>query len=730
MRKHLFTILLLLVTISLFAQERVSGIYFNPRVYNKYQEVRYSLKAGQADTLLLPFFDDFARGDVFPDENLWSDRNVFVNFDYAVAPPTLGVATFDAIDQTGSVYLNASTSPFTADYLTSRPINLKDHLVPDTNSYRSDSLFTSILDTMYYISDGLYWYIDDTTYVLLADSLIWINISNLNNLYIISATDTIQNQSDLYVYISENDEYRMISDSIWIDYTPQDSVFMSFWYQPQGIAYAPEAQDSLVLEFYSPSEGSWKWIWSATGEAQSDFRYKLIHIQDSMFLQNGFRFRFRNYASMPDNTVPSFAGNNDVWNLDCVYLNSNRGFSDSLLHDVAFIDPMKSTLRNYTSMPWTHYQYDDAEGTNIFSVRFKNYNDSAVHYDRFYDLVNRNAGIYNLRRNIGGSNDIVAGDIDTLGNLFLSSLFETSISDESALFELKTYLDINYQSVQDYHRWNDTAYHAQEFYNYYSYDDGTAEKGYGLFGAGSENASAACNFYIYKPDTLRGVQMFFNQTWGQANDSYFYLTVWKNTNGKPGSIIYQRSSESTEFTDSINEFFTMGILLDSLAVVDSSYLRFNGRENVIYIPDTSIFVGWQKIFTSEMLNVGLDMNNPLNGKIFYTYSGSWYASSVQGALMVRPVFGGRKIYHSTEEIQMADRFVVYPNPARNLIFVRGEAVNMENCTLQLFDMYGKESFRSAGQESIDVSEYSPGMYILVITDSSGYIQTNKIFIAR
>ena len=54
---------------------------------------------------------------------------------------------------------------------------------------------------------------------------------------------------------------------------------------------------------------------------------------------------------------------------------------------------------------------------------------------------------------------------------------------------------------------------TQEFYNYYAYDDGIPEKGYGVT---PHNSSLASQFSISVPDTLQGVQILFNRTFKDA----------------------------------------------------------------------------------------------------------------------------------------------------------------------------------------------------------------------
>jgi hypothetical protein len=78
-------------------------------------------------TVELPFFDDFSYGGVRPAIGLWQDADVLVNDSYGDRPPSIGVATFDGLDQDGRPYPvtgAASRPPQPRDYLTSVPIDL------------------------------------------------------------------------------------------------------------------------------------------------------------------------------------------------------------------------------------------------------------------------------------------------------------------------------------------------------------------------------------------------------------------------------------------------------------------------------------------------------------------------------------------------------------------------------------------------------------------------------
>ncbi|MCX6223597.1 MAG: hypothetical protein NTV01_02385, partial [Bacteroidia bacterium] len=138
---------------------------------------------------------------------------------------------------------------------------------------------------------------------------------------------------------------------------PSDTtIYLSFYYQPQGLGDAPEPGDSLVVEFFAPESKRWSRIWSTPGTALHDFRIVMINITNSRFLQKGFRFRFSNYASLAPSYEPSLKVNADHWNIDYVYLNKGRHYNDSIMKDASLVKPVGSLLLNYTAMPWEHFR--------------------------------------------------------------------------------------------------------------------------------------------------------------------------------------------------------------------------------------------------------------------------------------------------------------------------------------------------------------------------------------
>ncbi len=113
-----------------------------------------SIMLGLTDTLDLPFFDDFTTTNGYPDERLYTDRQVWVNNGFAKKQPNYGIATFDHLNPKGNPYstINAGSLVF-ADSLTSQAINLATYKVGmNTLAYAAkDSVYMSF----YYALQGL-----------------------------------------------------------------------------------------------------------------------------------------------------------------------------------------------------------------------------------------------------------------------------------------------------------------------------------------------------------------------------------------------------------------------------------------------------------------------------------------------------------------------------------------------------------------------------------------------
>lgn len=85
-----------------------------------------SFNTGSYDTLMNDIFvNDSSIFNLINDyENLWVDNLALINDNYPIDPPSIGVATMDAVDHYGAIYNHGGSAPFSADSLTSKWIDL------------------------------------------------------------------------------------------------------------------------------------------------------------------------------------------------------------------------------------------------------------------------------------------------------------------------------------------------------------------------------------------------------------------------------------------------------------------------------------------------------------------------------------------------------------------------------------------------------------------------------
>lgn len=645
------------------AQEYLTGVEYNATILQLRKAA--ALQPKQADqratgSISLPFLDDFSGSLYYPSPDLWQDSSAFINLDYGVEAPSTGVATLDAIDKYGAIYTEASSSPFPADYLTSRPIRL-------------DSLFS------------------------------------LN---------------------------RPIRKS--------DSLYLSFFYQPQGRGTAPAKNDSLVLQFQSPDSvftdtdtlifPVWRNVWHSLGMSLDTFMVKnndrafkqvLIPITDSaLYYHQGFQFRFLNYASLANNILPSWQSNGDQWNIDYVKLDVNRSMHDTTSPDVAFAGRAPSLLKNYEAMPYSQYRANFVnEMKDSLSMDISNLDNEAYNLTYHY-VVTQDFGdtvkIYN-----GGSITILP--FATNGYLDWPAIAHPPVplkypigEQQVRVFKTVHYIDYspNVGPVS-----NDMLSYTQVFSNYYAYDDGTAEAGYGLTPAGSK---LAYEFKLNRDDSLRAVQMYINQSRTGGNLQYFTLTVWKDTLSNaghvPGKVVFEKKGVKAYFTDSLNKYQT--ISLDTVLFINEA--RFPGRK---------FYIGWQQT-TDDNLNVGFDRYTDASQHIYYNTSGSWSKSTFKGALMIRPVVGLANPVGIDDPEPVQNSFEIYPNPASSEVkFSIPESWRLAERTghlrILIRDMAGRTAMNSEYSQQMDVSRLNAGMYLVCLLNDQTHEQYfRKLLVAR
>ena len=517
--------------------------------------------------------------------------------------------------------------------------------------------------------------------------------------------------------------------------TPADSIYLSFFYQPQGRASAPQKNDSLIMEFLAvPAHDSlipggsvlvpdlWRKMWFSNGMPLDTFYLKnnkwfvqvMIPVTDPLFFTNKFKFRFYNYVSLASSAEPSWQTNTAQWNLDNVYLNSGRTSFDTVYPELRFIYRPPSLLKQYESMPYVQYCDDPTNEISDTIDVFMTNRDIVPHMSTYNYYVTNPGGSFS-KSYPGGSYNIQPYNIEPyvtyqkFAHPEVPFLIPISGAD-SAIFLMKHVLkDGTPGSVL-----GDTMQAFQKFYNYYAYDDGTPEASYGLTPTGSQ---LAYRFRLNKsPDTLRAIRMYFNKSLGDVSQQFFYLTVWNDNAGKPGDTIYTELV-MPRYADSINKFVTYHI---------KRPLSITG----------TFYVGWQQT-TDDFLDVGIDLYNNSQSEIFWNSTGTWNNSSIAGSLMIRPVIGKPIPLGIGDIVSHTLKITVYPNPCSSgmLSFQIPESTRhdliSQGGTLFISDLIGQVRMKTPYQDEIDVSSLATGLYFLEVRNHAGSrVGVTKLIISR
>ena len=597
------------------AQEVLSGLEGNP-VAEEYYSHNKSIKKSSlsVDTLELPFIDDFSDSNITPKSSLWIDNFAFINGSFGVYPPSIGVATLDALNFDGSHYSDAGFKPYKADYLSSKPINLN---IPES-----------------------------------------------------------------------------------------DSVYLSFFYQAGGMGEPPEKGDSLILEFYSPETETWSKKWATPGlDTSTNFKQVMLKIDEPEFLQKGFCFRFRNIASQlqnPDLYDKRF--NVDIWNIDYIKLDKNRFLSDTVLRDVAFMEPIKSILKDYSAIPWPHFEAaKNTQRAPYITVLIENHDSIARNTGKSLEIkdLTNSSPVYKVSPlyNILGSGD----SINYRYAYNYPFVFESS---GRAEFEIKTILHTDFFDYKQ----NDTIRHIQRFYDYYALDDGTAEASYGLRGSGTKDASSALKFNAFKGDSLRAIDIYFTQVVDSLNlEYYFYLKVWNDNAGKPGARIVNQIGMQPAYSDALNKF-----------------TRYH-LETPVFIQGV-FYIGFTQT-VEKLINIGFDTNTPNQARTFYnSNNGIWTNASKSGTMMIRPVFSMTNIT-AIEQIPTENSFSAWPIPADDVIHIslKEGFEHSSDAKIELFDISGRlvHSMNPLENSSIPTGNLKDGMYFLRMNETNA--PTGKAF---
>lgn len=558
---------------------------------------------------------------------LWTDNYAFVNNTYPIEPPTIGVATFDGLNEYGLPYNVNANSYGSADMLTSKPI--------DFSSYRDSS-----------------------------------------------------------------------------------NVYISFFYEAMGLGDCPEKNDSLILEFKDVGY-IWRTVWADTGyssEAYVPQSFKQVFVKvpnntlQTSFYHPTFQFRFRNKASL--------YGNNDHWHIDYVRFDQNRQ-SDTIIRDIAFMYDFPTILKEYTHMPADQFTgAADLRDSILLPVR--NLDPDALNNPPATNFVKGAVETYPTPLVVG--NDVLetfnAGPFNFIG---VNPATEYNIPVppgapvDSLVIVSRAFVQPNDSRAQ-----NDTLYHTQNFNYLMAYDDGTAEKAYGISGVGLKKLGY--EFELNQPDTLAGFQIMFAQVEENVNDLIFNFALWDSLRMNDFTFVDNPvltiENKKPLYVDSTNGFATY--VLDTPVILSGKF-----------------YFGWAQT-DARKLQIGYDLNSTLGRKHMYIYTNAtWKPSTIFpiGSPMIRMIFDTD--FWGTGSFPLAvknlnketgqEQLSVFPNPTTGIIqFNTPNGEFSGEITVQ--NLMGQEVRKAlVTNRSIDISSFNDGLYLLTARNLlTGHLSYHKI----
>lgn len=490
--------------------------------------------------------------------------------------------------------------------------------------------------------------------------------------------------------------------STYIDlstYNALDSIYLSFYFQPQGLGFAPEMSDSLWLYFRN-NNLQWIRMWNAGGTPLQAFKIAIVPITDMQFLHDSFQFRFINTAS--PNT------NDDIWNIDYIKIDTKRSMADSIMNDLGYTEEPSSILNKYLSMPYRHFMTNQnnersAQQNTVLKNLYKTNQNFTSHHIAKEIL----SGTLLTTENIAPTN--VGG-----GSYYLQSYNTYNITYnpidiyDKVVVEDKYYIES--LGAND-RKQNDTIVRETIFDNYFAYDDGSSEKTYFLLPAANFPSKTAMEFTLNQSDTVRGLMLHFGAQIPSAAGKYFSIVLYKKLSGmnNADTIIYQQDLYKVIYENAKNGF--------------TSY----GFDTPVALPQGTYYIGVTQPanFGSDSIYYGLDVNNNNNIKyLYYNVTGTWVASGVQGTVMMRPIVGKAFTPTTTQSTNEKNNdILIYPNPTANNFYIQSK----NKVIGKLFDMQGMMVKNiTKNEKQVDISNLPTGNYILILIDENENYTSHKI----
>ncbi len=507
-------------------------------------------------------------------------------------------------------------------------------------------------------------------------------------------------------------------------YNPADSLYLSFFWQQGGRGDAPEFShlDSLTVDFWSPGDTAWKQVWGrvaleydSTLVADSavvlndTFFTAMIPVLDTSFFKPDFKFRIK--------TRGTLSGSFDVWNIDYVFFDKDRFKGDFFFLDRALTETQGTVFRGFSGIPIDHARKLGTDtlfaGGNSTQIRtlsntFSSYVFSVVMEEElsnhFYYRIDEDGGIIDGYFKTQTLRDTT--DFSSLGVLRSDSQII------SKTFFLRGTGDSTRRGYDA--KVNDTLSVFGYLMDFYSYDDGHSE---GAIGIRTPFGKVAYQFPLYEQDTLTALDIQFLPSDVNLAGASIGLRIWSRLDELYDEEIYAMDTD-LRFPEEGETFYRYE--LDSAVIVSDT-----------------IYIGWIQ-FDNQLVNVGYDMNNVFNDRIYSKTNASgwrWESDFFPGSMLFRPVMGEvtqplakeKREPNQKAAAQSPYDVKIGPNPSNGIINIYGDYDK-----IRIVDHQGKivwhEDFNPV-RTQLDLSRLEDGFYLIYFEKDLEFV-TRRIYLKK
>jgi len=531
----------------------------------------------------------------------------------------------------------------------------------------------------------------------------------------VATFDGLNANGDPYSTLSEASGIADLLTSVPIDLdglNASDNVYLSFYFQPAGLGEAPtydssdvDNQDVLIVEFLD-TMGNWDTLWIQAGDTLSPFEQVFVKVEDEKHFFDAFQFRFK--------SVGRLTGAFDHWHVDYVRMDKNRDpVIEENIPEMAYQYWPTPLISPYYVMPYNQFDSTYIADTHSVFIR-NNFVQATTDIIDFYTAKELSGGTV-LNTYAGPSRDI--GPLVSLQEDYESFDVPEDIDEDTVTIRASYRFLVSAEDTTNaVSNRNNRVVKDQVFSNYYSYDDGSAERAY-LLDVHSGDAlfgRVAVKYEAQVADTLRAIKIHLVNLNQELDLVNFSLYIWSSL-----------ETDSTESEVLYREFFiNAGDLLtgDSLGMInDFLYIPINPdhilSEEEHLILEGDFYIGYQ-VAVNVKLPIGFDLNTDGSNFHYINFGQFWSPTQFAGSIMINPVMGSplpdRYIVGLRDDV-VSFGLELFPNPVSHVLKVRSELIAGR---IEVLDILGRPVMErnTSFENYIDVSGLQPGIYILQMTD--------------